>query len=245
MSNVRPHKGKLMKRVFIPTFGATDWRRFLADPDTQWERKASAMELAVSWECAQKTERGLPPQVASALDSIPELAGCCLLVALPEHKVTLKGRGKPSQNDVWALLRVGERYVSMAVEGKAGEPFASTVGEWLKAASDGKKERLDDLCKILQMQADPSPDLRYQLFHRAASSVLEAKRIGANMAVMLVQSFREDKLSWHDFAAFCSALGTTAIRGGLAEARRSDTERLFLGWVDCPVATDGEIASVV
>ncbi len=234
-----------MKRVFIPTFGATDWRQFLADPDTQWERKASAMELAVSWESAQKTERGLPVQVASALDQNPSLAGCRLLIALPEHKVALKGRGKPSQNDVWALLRAGDRYVSMAVEGKAGEPFASTLGEWLKAASDGKKERLDSLCQILQAKGAPSPDLRYQLFHRTASAVLEAQRFGATMAIMLVQSFREDRQSWQDFEGFCAFLGATAVRGGVAEARRTGTERLFLGWVDCATASDSEIASVV
>ena len=234
-----------MKRVFIPSSGASDWRKLLADPDTQWERKASAMELAVSWETAQKTDRGLPLEVAKVLDQHPSLAGARLLVALPEHKVTLKGRGTPSQNDVWALLRAGKGYISMAVEGKAGEPFASTLEEWLKAASDGKRERLDYLCQVLQAATAPSPDLRYQLFHRTASAVLEAQRFGVPLAVMLVQSFREDPQSWNDYGAFRSFLGATAIRGGIAEARRTGTEQLFLGWVDSAVASDSEIAGVL
>src|SRR5260370_33711628 len=113
-----------MKRVFIPSCGASDWRKLLADPETQWERKASAMELAVSWEAAQKTDRGLPLEIAKALDQVPSLAGAHLLVSLPEHKVTLKGRGKASQNDVWALLRPGNGNVSRAGEGKGAGPLA-------------------------------------------------------------------------------------------------------------------------
>jgi hypothetical protein len=234
-----------VKRVFIPTCGASDWRKFLADPDTQWVRKASAMELAVSWETAQKTDRGLPLEVLKALDQHPSMAGANLLVALPEHKVTLMGRGKPSQNDVWALLRVGSCYISMAVEGKAGEPFGPTLGEWREAASEGKKERLDHLCQVLQTATPPTPDLRYQLFHRTASAVLEARRFGAPIAVMIVQSFRDDPLSWSDYCKFSSFLGATAVRGGITEARRTGTEKLFLGWIDSTVASDSDIASVV
>lgn len=118
-----------MKRVLTPTYGASDWRKFLADPETQWVRTASAFETAVSWESAQSTPRGLPIEIAAALDKHPDLSGAKLLVALPEHKVRLEGRGKASQNDVWALLRTERGYISMAVEGKAGEPFASTVAE--------------------------------------------------------------------------------------------------------------------
>ena len=234
-----------MKRVLIPTYGASDWRRFLADPDNQWKRGASAMELAVSWEMAQTTHRGLPPEVADVLDSHSSLAGARLLAAFPEHKVALKGRGKPSQTDVWALLRADSGLISMAVEGKAGEPFASTIGEWLKEASDGKKERFNYLCEILQSSDAPAAELRYQLYHRTASAVIEAQRFGAPFAVMLVQSFREDSLCWNDYCAFCSLLGATAVRGSLVEACRKGSERLFLGWVVSKVATDSEFAKVV
>ena len=99
-----------MKRIHISTMGASDWRRLLADPETQWERTASAMELAVSWECAQSKDRGLPGEVAASLDRQAALSGAQLLLAFPEHKVTLKGRGKPSQSDVWALLLTDNGY---------------------------------------------------------------------------------------------------------------------------------------
>jgi len=239
-----------MQRILVPSAGATCWRRFLADPDNQWKRGASALELAVSWESAQKSERGIPPAVAAVLDQNPVLAGTRLLVALPEHRVALKGRGKASQTDVWTLLRASDEYVSMAVEGKAGELFASTLGEWLIDASRGKRDRLEHLCNILQVTTSPGSELRYQLFHRTASAILEAQRFGAKIAVMLVQAFSTESSasgqSWQDFTAYCALLGATAARGKLMEApRASGTERLFLGWVDCPTASDSEIAMVV
>lgn len=238
-----------MRRILIPTFGPTDWRKLLAEPDAQWKRGRSALELAVSWECAQRTERGIPTAVAYVLDQRSSLAGCRLLLALPEHRVTLKGRGKASQTDVWVLLRAGHEYISMAVEGKAGEPFGPTLEEWLTNSSDGKRERLKGLCEILQLTTPPVAALRYQLLHRAASALLEAQRFGAQAAVMLVQSFqipdRDDADCWSDFAKFCAALGTTAARGALAEAQRVGSERLLLGWADCSVASDREIAGII
>ena len=234
-----------MKRIFIPSLGATSWRNLLADPDKHWKRERSAMELAVSWEHAQRSDRGLPPEVAKAIDSQVALEGARLLVALPEHKVPLKGRGNPSQNDVWALLRAGDSHISMTVEGKAGELFDRTLEEWLADSREGKRDRLEYLCQMLQCSSTPAPELRYQLFHRTASALIEAQRFGASCAVMLVQSFRDDPVSWGDYSAFCSLLGATAIRGSLIEAHRSGPTKLFLGWVDSGLASDKEIAGVV
>lgn len=238
-----------LHRVYVPTSGPTDWRSFLADPDKQWSRRASALELAVSWEGAQQAQRGMPPQVAFALDRIPALAGSRLLLGLPEHRVSLKGRGKASQTDLWALLRSGDHYFSMAIEGKAGEAFGPTLGEWLSQPSDGKRDRLEQLCQILQIANPPALELRYQLFHRTASAILEAQRFGAALAAMLVQCFPrddgDDAQSWRDFSAFCQLLGAPAVRGEVVQARRTGSERLFLGWVDCPTATDSEIAALV
>ncbi|HZP92019.1 MAG TPA: hypothetical protein VFB20_03935 [Burkholderiales bacterium] len=232
-----------MKRILIPTLGPSDWRRLLADPDTQWQRKASAFELAVSWESAEHSERGLPKEVAQALDQEPVLADARTLIALPEHKVMLRGRGKPLQSDVWALLLSGSGYVSMAVEGKAREPFASPLTDWLKEASEGKKERLKFLCKTLQVSDQPPLHLRYQLFHRTASAVLEVQRYRAPLAVMMVQSFKIDEESWRDYAAFATLLGATPTRGGVAKAIRKGSVRLFLGWVDCALALDSLVVN--
>ncbi|MBS0212558.1 MAG: hypothetical protein JSR26_05170 [Proteobacteria bacterium] len=179
------------------------------------------------------------------MDEHRGLAGARLLIALPEHKVKLVGPGKASQNDVWALLRSEESFISMAVEGKAGESFASTIGEWLQEASDAKKVRLEHLCEVLQIDHPPSPMLRYQLFHRTASALIEANRFGATHAVMVVQSFQQDPRSWDDFAAFCQQLGSASAPGKLFEILRTTGPRLYVGWVSCKTASDEAIASIV
>lgn len=234
-----------MNRILVPTAGATDWKALLADPEKHWVRGRSAFETAVSWERAQKTPRGIPAEIVAALDEHAELFGATLLMALPEHKVRLVGPGKASQNDVWAFLKAGDGHVSMAVEGKAGESFASTVGEWLVEASDAKKVRLQHLCEVLQIPYPPAPSLRYQLFHRTASALLEANRMGAMHAVMVVQSFQADPGSWDDFVAFCLALGATPTPGRLSEMPRAAGPKLYLGWVSCQPASDEVTASVV
>src|SRR4051812_37501571 len=94
---------EIMSRIFFPSHGPTHWRQFLGNPDIHWKRGRSAFELAMSWEVAQRQRRGLPREIAAALDSDPRLRSAELRFALPEHKVALDtGRGK-SQSDLWAL----------------------------------------------------------------------------------------------------------------------------------------------
>jgi hypothetical protein len=75
--------------------------------------------------------------------------------------------------------------------------------------------------------------------------LLEARRFGAPIAIMLVQSFRDDATSWNDFVAFCNLMGAEAVHNGFAEANPISDRRLFLGWVTCPLATDAQFAAVI
>ncbi len=234
-----------MSRVLIPSDGPSSWRQLLADPEKQWVRGFSAYKTAVSWESAQRTERGLPAPVAAMLDQQPELAGAKALIALPEHKVKLQGRGKASQNDVWVLLMLDSGYASMAVEGKAGETFGEILEDWIRNSSDGKRKRLEHLCSLLGAAHPPANGLRYQLFHRTASALIEAERFGARAAIMLVQSFRSDPVSLADYIAFGAALGVQVAEGSLVKVPRTSGPSLYLGWVSCEAATDQVVASVV
>jgi hypothetical protein len=47
------------------------------------------------------------------------------------------------------MLKGARGLISLAVEGKAGESFAETIGDWRKDASDGKETRLAFLCEQL------------------------------------------------------------------------------------------------
>jgi hypothetical protein len=183
--------------------------------------------------------------VARVLDQHPATRGASLLFGFPEHVVTLRGGSRGSQTDLWAVLSTGETWASMAVEGKAREPFGETLEEWLREGSAGKRQRLEFLCETLGLPAAEPRGLRYQLFHRAASAVLEAQRIGARSAVVLVQNFFPDSTSWADFKAFVHALDGAACRDGICETTKAaGVERLLFAWADCPCVTDADLASL-
>src|SRR5690606_36029318 len=125
-----------MGRIYLPSTGADSWRTLLADPEKHWRMGYSARTLAQCWEAA----RALPPEVAALFPPQTELR-----LAVPEHKVPLP-RGRDSQNDLFALLRNGDRTIALTVEGKVAESFDRPVAEWLIDAALGKHERLTYLC---------------------------------------------------------------------------------------------------
>ncbi len=245
-----------MSRIFVPTTGAADWQKLLANPNLHWVPEHSAYELAVTWEVAQKksklSARGLPQEVADLLDQQPDTNGASLIFAVPEHQVALKGQGYASQTDLWALLRSSTGLISMAVEGKAGEPFDVTVKEWLDRAdnqrsADNRQVRLNGLGDTLGLSAgemqEPNLDpFCYQLLHRTASAILEAQRCGADHAIMLVQSFTKTaghpSKEFDDFAAFARLMGAQSVTWGqLISVRAPHGIRLSLAWLDCSITT--------
>jgi Domain of unknown function (DUF6946) len=238
-----------MPRIYTPSLGPTDWKRLLADPQTHWQRGRSALELAVSWESARNTARGLPAEIAAALDSAEPLRQSELLFGVPEHQVQLEGGGHPSQNDLWALLRTPGGIASLAVEAKAGEPFDKLVRDWLPGPDQRsrKQQRLAALQGILGLRSHDVLPIRYQLLHRAASALLEARRFHAQAAVFLVQSFdlQADEDSRQDFRRFAELLGTQATEGSLAIATTATEVPLYVGWVASAPAADAAFSAVV
>ena len=238
-----------INRLFIPTLGPTDWRRLLADPEKQWKPEKSALEMAVCWEAARDSDRGIPPEIARALDSVQELKGAELLLGIPEHKVQFTGGRHPSQNDLWALLRVGQLHVSMTIEAKAGEPLDDLVKDWRKSAStnSGKPERLKALQRQLGIADVDVSHLRYQLLHRTASALKEAERFGANVAVMLVQSFNRtaDEESWQDMLRFGEVMGVQLQENHVAPSPRPTDIPLYIGWVNSKTADPERLRAAI
>ncbi len=231
------------RRVYAPAAGLETWKAMLADTETQWVRGASAFETAVFWEKGARTPRGLHPRLAELVDQDPAWRSSSVIAAFPEHRVSLPGGSRASQNDAWVMLRGASGLLSLAVEGKAGESFAETVGEWMKKPTDGRVERLEFLRELLGIEAPVNGALRYQLLHRAASAVIEATRIGAVSSGIVVASFKSDQRSKDDFAAFAKALGARFVDGALIWATTVKTCPLFLAWLDLPAATDADIAA--
>jgi hypothetical protein len=236
-----------MTRLLIPTSGPSDWRRLLADPGRQWVKGRSALELAVSWEAARRTTRGIPSSVSRVLDSHAQFAGASLLIGIPEHQVQFDGGGHASQTDLWALLRAPVGIVSMSVEAKAGEGFDRTIASWLADAkpTSGKPARLAQLKSMLGIATELPETVRYQLLHRTASAIHEAERFGARNALLLVQSFSSDPESAAAYAAFCAILGCTNHAGNLVEGPQLGAIRLHFAWVDCEPCGVDQLAAAV
>jgi len=234
-----------MTRTVIESLGPAYWRAGLADPHLHWKRGRSAWEMAVAWESQSDSESGLPPEVETVLAKHPRFHGARLLIGVVEHQVILDDPRRPSQNDLWGVLITNTGHVSMSVEAKAGEDFDKRLGDWLREESEGKERRLNFLCRQLAINERPSLSLRYQLFHRAASAVLEAQRWHFPIALMLIQSFAESKTSWQDFADFAAVFRLDAKRNSVIGPWRLEGIDLFLGWVDSTKADDAIAASAI
>src|SRR5262249_29746886 len=214
-----------MPKVYIPTVGPMDWQRFLAEPTKQWRTGFSAKTLAHCWESAA----GLPDEIASML--LPYGSPAELLLAIPEYKVALPGASYgASQNDVFALARVGDSTFAIMIEGKVREPFGETIGDWLRNASNGKRERLSFICELLGLRLPLPNHIHYQLLHRTASAILEARRFKTDAAAMIVHSFSPERHWFEALVQFGLLFDAAIVANELIAVRSKGMPPLYLGW---------------
>lgn len=218
-------------RLFVPTVGETSWQGLLADPELHWREGYSAHSLAVAWESAE----GLPISIGEPFKAFG-FREVTLLFGLPEWTTDLPDGLRGSQSDLFALLRADDMTIATTVEGKVKEPFGPTVGEWLSNKSPARPKRLDHLAGLLGLDQPVPHPLRYQLFHRTASAVIEAKKFKTDYAAMIVHSFAEERDWFDDFAAFASVLGVPNVEPStLYEVKTPSTVPLLIGWVSDPL----------
>lgn len=216
-----------MSKILIPSTGPDCWKQFLADHVKQWKSGFSAKALAYCWEKAGE----MPPEIISVLEQVPSLRNLKTIFAIPEHKVSLPGGARPSQNDVWVIGESTSGLVSIAVEGKVSESFGPTIGKWFENKTAGKEKRLKFLCGELGLEYPPPLKVRYQLLHRTVSAILEAKRFHANEAVMVVHTFSKTNEWLEDFQYFLSLFG---LEAGINQAVTSIVKNeinLTFAWV--------------
>jgi hypothetical protein len=240
-----------MNRLCVETRGIGNWRERLAKPETQWRRRYSAFETAVSWETASGHPWGLPEPMRELFRE-STFGEPTLVLAIAEHKVPLDGGRADSQCDVWALLDTPTGGVSLSVEAKANETFGQaneSLRDWLVAgeserSSRNREERWKHIAEHLPSAAAGAYSLvPYQVLHRCAAAVIEARRFHLQSAVFVVQSFGAPPESFEAFSRFCQAVNIKAERGRMQISTVGEI-RLGIGWADCPFATDAEIASV-
>ena len=196
-------------------FGAAEIARpedvipHLAKGRGDWKKGCSAYELAHSWVAAN----GVPRSVRTVLDGDPTFCGAEPIEGFFERNVDLGTPGRPSQTDLLLLVKLQSGYGVIAIEGKVEEPFGPLVAEW-NDRSGGRIRRLARLCETLGLAPEDVSHLRYQLLHRTASAVYEARRYHCQQAAMLVHSFSRTGASLDDFADFAAAMGLPPVRPG-------------------------------
>ena len=217
-----------MNRIHVPSTGLEDWRRLLGKPDEHWVEGRSAMLVAKSWQAAD----GFPAAIRSVFDGAGEpFSSLAPLLIIPEHQVPLPGGKTCSQSDVWVLASHASGLASITIEAKVSESFGPTLAEWLTDASDGKRTRLSFLTATLGLPPELPGSIRYQLLHRVASAVIEAKRFRASVALCVVQSFSSADEGLPDFQAFVRLFQTQLQPGEVVALGHHEGITIYVSWV--------------
>ncbi|MBA7658320.1 hypothetical protein ES703_66270 [subsurface metagenome] len=222
-----------MSKFFIPTNKPEDWKSLLADPDKHWKTGYSAKALTYCWQEAGDFPRSV--KMVFKNSGIKLFQNIEMLVAFPEYKVPLPGGRRASQNDIFILARGNGQLISIAVEGKVDESFGELIADWKLHDRGGKKARLKFLCEVLQLDMNKIDHIRYQLLHRTASAVIEAKKFKTGNALMLVHSFSQlkdkDNESFQDYCQFLRLFGVEGKMSSLVFTKNIDSINLYFGWV--------------
>jgi len=200
------------------------------DPVKQWKPGYSAYELAHSWENAGH----FPEKVETVFENsgIPLFSGMEFLYGFPEYQVSLPGGGASSQTDLYVLAKAGTELVVIMVEGKVSEPFGETVEKWLgDSPSDGKRKRLDWLTSLLALKEEEITGVRYQLLHRTTAAIIEAKRVNAGHALMLVHSFSKEGKGFEDYRDFVRLFNLNAGKDSISGPVDVQGVQLYFSWV--------------
>lgn len=217
----------MIRRVHVPLQKSEDIIPHLGAPH-HWREGRSAKRLIDQWWNAND----FPSSIRSMLEQASEWHDAELLDAFAERCTNLSdGRPSHSQSDLLAVVGLDSGIGILTIEAKVDEGFDKTIDDWLKADSAGKRKRLEGLCARLGLNAHQVGEYRYQLFHRAASALIEAGRYRSSQAAMIVQSWCPKKSSFDDYKAFCRLLGyRDATIGVLTEPKIFQGVALRLGW---------------
>lgn len=181
-----------------------DWKR-LAPPQhakRQWKDFRSAKELARAW--LRTGKPAVPEELTALLDSHEATRSLVIETAIPEVVTGLDRFGKGRHHDLVALGRKGTTPTLVAIEAKADEGFAKTIGECVSKVkkSSNIPRRINLLIEALISRGvipgeiiNPQlAHLRVQLLHAVGGTLIEARRRGCTRAVFVVHEFQSDRL---------------------------------------------------
>jgi hypothetical protein len=209
-----------------PIRGLDDWFR-LAPPkrhERHWKDGRSAKEVARSF--VGEGAPGVPEELRALLGSASVLGAVEMTEASPEEKIVLDDYPGETRNADLAGVGVGRTgTIAFTIEAKADEEFGQTISERLADVRDAPSNvplRIRWLTHaVLGRSPDAAGQLRYQLLHGAAASLILASERAAAAAVFIVHEFRSSACSASkldrnkaDLDHFVMLLGGSEIRPG-------------------------------
>lgn len=216
----------MIRRLHVPLLKPEDVIPHLAKSD-HWKSGHSAQELAIAW---SQSSTDFPPAVRAVLSTVPEYSDAELLDGFFEREIELGSPGRNSQADILVLAGLRQEIGIIAVEGKVNETFREFVKNW--NTTPGKQVRLERLAQTLGLDVADVGGIRYQLLHRTASAIYEAKRYRCRHAMMLVHSFSLSHRWFEDFAAFAALMNQpVSVPGSVSTAKMCEGISLRLAWV--------------
>lgn len=217
----------MIRRLHVPLLKPEDVILHLAKPDLHWKSGYSAQELAITW---FQSSNDFPPSVRATLSTVPEYSDAELVDGFFEREIELGSPGRNSQTDLSVIAGLGQQLCVIAVEGKVNETFGEFVKDW--NTTPGKQVRLERLAQTLGLDVADAGEIRYQLLHRTASAIYEAKRYRCRHAMMLVHSFSLSHRWFEDFAAFAALMNQpVSVPGSVSIAKICEGISLRLAWV--------------
>jgi hypothetical protein len=177
-----------------------DWFKY-APPKKgglQWKDNRSAKGLAQSW---LRGGTPKPPEELVALLEVKFGTGITFDEARPECVIELDDFAGEHRNcDLVILCNVGAKRMVISAEAKADEPFGDLIGEYYDrktGSGSNVPARIRQLSiALFGREADePIRNLRYQLLHAAAATLIEARAKEAETGVLLVHEFRSASLN--------------------------------------------------
>jgi len=173
-----------------------EWLR-LAPParkEFHWKQGSSAFELAHAW-----FENGLvkvPLVLQNILNNSKELHSLELQTAFAEWETKLDDYGKGRMHDLLVKGMLREQPVLISIEAKADETFGKIIGGCIVQSSETSKlpMRIKIMASAL-FEKQVIDDLRYQLLHGVAGTLIEAQKQGASIAVFIVHQFISESKS--------------------------------------------------
>ena len=219
----------------------SDWEQ-MAGPVSKghWKPDRSARELARDWIDGHAEQR-----VQALLSLHRDLRPVVLERAIAEKRTHFDdiGRG-PRNHDLLVFGTAAPGRLVVGVEGKADEPFGETLAAYRAKKRSGESRAVERLERLTQTLFGKTPqqdaalgEIGYQLCSALAGTLADAKREGAEVAVLLVHEFRTAAtVEWkHAANAASLELFLNHLRGA-----EPDREHERAGWIAGPWEVCGD-----